>query len=466
MNKEHFEKEIDEINVPVNEVLAAIDNGISKGKKTKRRSRIKLTGTVSSAAAASFLASGLIFGPVSNVLADVPLIGGIYEKYSLQIGQELFESNLVTQLNEKASSNGVDVTVTGAYYDGNVIGITIKADGNSISLDNGGESGPEAGYGFHLFDGEEQTQWSASFTELQQAGEGYTAALEFHNPGIKLPEQFTLPITFTAIGGQKGTWRFDVPVSKIASETISLEAESVSDGGNYSLNLESLIKGKATTILNYKAVFPINGKEDQFNLSVVDNNGNKLIKSSADVLSTETADGAAVKEIRELFSSKIDEQAKYLTVYPEIRKYERDTFRQIKDTPFTIESKRFDYQIRINGITRKNSGLTIDYTIQNIDQKAFDRDIINNFAHFIMLVKTKNIYMDKNGEIDMNETIAHRIRSTETVETDSDTLRFKSTFILNNKNARLSDYAISVPFGTLSLNSPVKMNSIKIDLGK
>ena len=52
--------------------------------------------------------------------------------------------------------------------------------------------------------------------------------------------------------------------------------------------------------------------------------------------------------MRELFTSKIDEDASYLMVYPEIRKYEADTINSLDySIPFQIESNRFDYQITV-----------------------------------------------------------------------------------------------------------------------
>ena len=471
MNKERLYKEISEIEFPENEVLNAINGGIEKGKKDKepkRKSKFKMIGTITSVAASAFLVSGLIFAPMTNVLASVPLIGSIYEKFSLQIGHELLESNLITQLNQEATSNGVDITVTSAYYDGNVIGITFNAEGERVSLDSIGDEGPESGYSFHLFDGVEQNQWSSAMTQLEETGDGYVAAIEFYNPDANLPKDYTLPFTMTSITGVKGNWKFDIPVKQISSETINSDAESKLSGQDYSLKMESVVKGKATTLLNYKATFPLAGEDDELRITVFDNEGNRLSKNHADVLVTEQDAGLVVKEIRELFSSKINEEAKFLTVQPEIIRNEEDTFKSLNQTtPFAVESNRFDYKISINSLKQNGNQLILDYNVLNVDTDAIRKDIIQNFADFIMLIKSEDIQRNENGDLQMGKMLEYRIRSNQTEVMDDGSLHYQSIFNIENlDNFDYRDYSLTVPFGTLSSNEPIEMNPIKVDLNK
>jgi hypothetical protein len=472
VNKEHFHKEISEIEFPKNEVFDAINNGIKKGikeKGPKRKSNLKRIGTFSSVAASAFLASGLIFAPVTNVLASVPIIGTIYEKFSLQIGYELLESNLITQLNKEATSNGVNITITSAYYDGNVIGITFKAQGEKLSLDKIGNKGPETGYNFHLFDGNEQKQWSSSMTQLEKTEDGYVAAIELYNPNANLPENYTLPLTFSYITGVKGIWKFDVPVKQIPSETINTQAKSIlKNDKDYSLQMESIIKGKATTLLKYKTTFPLVGKNDDIYITVYDNEGNRLSKNSADVLSTQHSNGVIVKDIRELFISKIKENTKYITIEPEIRRDEQDTIISLdKSTPFVVDSNRFDYKIQVNNIEQNENQLILDYYVQNVNTKVIRKDITQNFADFIMLIKSDNIHKDENGELDMDKMLEYRIRSNKAKKIEDGNLHFQSIFTIENTNGyNISDFSLTVPFGTLSSNEPIKMEPIKIQLDK
>jgi nitrous oxide reductase len=92
--------------------------------------------------------------------------------------------------------------------------------------------------------------------------------------------------------------------------------------------MESVIRGKVTTIINYQTILPEYGKNDSLDLNVVDDQGNELSKSG---IGPESA----------TFNSKIDKDAKFLMIYPEFSKDEFHTIIPIGATPFKVESNRF-----------------------------------------------------------------------------------------------------------------------------
>ncbi|UOQ50400.1 DUF4179 domain-containing protein [Gracilibacillus caseinilyticus] len=470
MDKERLHREIDEIEVPQSEIYHAIEKGMEEGRKEKvpkRRSKVKFFSAAASIAAVAFLAAGFIFAPISYALSSIPLLGSIYDKVGMQIGEELLESDLVTQLNQKASSKGVDITITSAYYDGNVIGITFNAKGDKLSLDRVGGAGPEAGYGFHLFDGKEQNQWSASMSGLKETEDGYIASIEFYNDDADLLENDTLPLTFTSMTGVKGRWKFDVPVEQIPSETIYSEAATELEGSGYSLQMESIVKGKATTILNYKTTLPLAGKEDELRITVFDNEGNRLSKFHPNVLTTEIKANSVVKKNQEMFSSSISEDATYLTVQPEIVKSDKDIVQTMdQSTPFTVESSRFDYSIKVNSIQQEGDQLILDYHIQNVDTGSIREDVIQYFADFIMIIKSDNVQRDETGELNMMKMLEYRIRSDQATLQEDGNRHFQSIFELKDQDTfDYRNYSIEVPFGTLSENEePIKMEPMKVEL--
>ena len=83
MQKNLFDSSAVDIEIPKEEMMRAIDRGIERGEKyrnrNKRTSILKRTSFFTSAAAALLLTTGFVFSPVTNVLAQVPLLGGIYE---------------------------------------------------------------------------------------------------------------------------------------------------------------------------------------------------------------------------------------------------------------------------------------------------------------------------------------------------------------------------------------------------
>lgn len=468
MNKEWLDKQIGEIDVPKDEIYSAITKGISAGKKAKykKKKRIRLGVFVTSAAASIVLASGFLFAPITNVLANVPILGSIYENFTSPVGYELFSNNLVTSLNENSTSNNVDITITSAYYDGNVIGITFKAQGKNLSIEHIDEGKrPASGYSYHLFDGLENKQWSSGATQLEETEDGFVGAVEFFNPSAQIPANFTLPIVFTSMADVKGTWKFDIPVEQIPFEKIPVASKSASTDGEYAFKMNSIIKGKATTMFEYNTSVPAIGKDDVFEIAIFDNNKNWLSKSHANVLNSNTENGIVEKSVRELFTSKIKEDASYLMVYPEVRRYEEDTIHSLSNsTPFQIKSNRFDYEINVTSIETKNDKMTVDYMIQNVSTD-FRKDIVQNFADFIKIIKTDDIKADEHGELLHDQMLEFSMRSDQAKLINADELHFQSTFIIENlEGLNTNDYSLMVPFGTLSSNDPIKLEPIKIDL--
>lgn len=331
MGKEWFDRKHEEL--PRDEIMNAIQDGMNAGRKIKRRNKVKsgmkLSAWVTGTAASVVLASGFVFSPVNTVLADVPLIGKLYEQLNLEIGKELAGSHLVTELNEKATSNGVDVTVTSAFYDGNVIGVTIKAEGDGLSLDAmDKEHSPEAGY---TFSGSDQEQLPGTRTGLEKVKDGsYVAAMEFELRGEELPKNYTLPLTFNLIANKKGTWKFDIPVIQLPVEEIKLDATASSDDGAHKIELTSLTIGKATATLKYTSKHIEDGINESVNMKVLDDKGRRVsIRGDGEIEVNESQD-LIIKQ-GETTMGKIDDDVKYLMVYPEVvSKNERINIEPIK----------------------------------------------------------------------------------------------------------------------------------------
>lgn len=308
MSKDWFNEQIEKIEVPRDDVYWAIHKGIELGRKEKKKKKwlsgLRKTSFITSSAASILLVSGLIFSPVSQVLASVPIIGGLYDNFNSGMGKELTATQLVTELNEKATSNGIDVTLTSAFYDGYVIGFTFKANGEDISVNSNQDIGPEAGYSYHLFDGIDNKQWGGTTEGLTKKGNSYIGAFSLEYPEKELPKELTIPLVFTHIGGKDGEWKFNVPVQQIPVNEIESNTITSSTDGTYTFQMESLIRGEATTIINYHTTIPEFVSKDIFHLKVVDDHGNELSSSG-------------VNSQIATFSEKVDEDAKYLMIYPE-----------------------------------------------------------------------------------------------------------------------------------------------------
>ncbi|MGG4488203.1 DUF4179 domain-containing protein [Metabacillus idriensis] len=447
MDKKWFENQMAEIELPEDEVFAAVSRGIMAGKEQKRkksRYSVKSAALFSAAAASILLASGFIFSPVTNVLASVPLLGSIYENFSLSIGKELATADLVTELNEKAASNGVSITLTSVFFDGNVVGVTFKAEGDSLPEKwEEGPNDPASGYGYYLFNGSEAEQWPGSHSGIVKTKDGYIGSMEFYYQGKELPADFTLPLTFESMAGQKGEWKFDVPVKRIPSEKAAVNAESKI--GDEKLVIHSVTKGKATTLLEYETV--LSDEHDSVSFRVKDGQGNELPLSHGDVIHSEARNGKVYTVQRYLFSAGLSDETEYLMVYPEIERDEPRTLAPVVSAPFTAESKRFGYELQVEKVTEKNNRVVLDYRIKHVNGADYKQDILQNFADSISLQKEDTFIYGNNAKL-----------------IDPESLHFQSYFNVA-ADVDLDDYSLSVPFGVLSMNGePVKLPPVKVEL--
>ncbi|MGM7700421.1 DUF4179 domain-containing protein [Pseudalkalibacillus sp. Hm43] len=466
MNKDWFEKETEKIEVSKDDVFQAISNGMKDGRRLKKRKKaFKLSAVFSSAAASLVLASGFLFAPMNHALAQVPLLGSIYEH--LSVGSELFASDLVTELDEKATSKGVDVTITNAYYDGNVIGVTFEAKGDKLTIENMDLGNrPAAGYSYHIFDGKDRNQWSASSTQLKETNDGtFIGAIEFYNDKKELPEEFTLPLTFTHMADVFGKWKFEVPVKQIPAEKLEVAGTSTFEDGAYELSVNTITKGKATTLIEYQVKKPKDGKLDYMNLTVTDDQKQRLMKSNVNPIERQFVDGNWIVTYRELFTSKIDEEADFLMIAPKLHLDEQEIFQSLNTSvPFQVQSERFDTSITVNEVKMDEDELVFNYTLNNKD--SLKKNTLQNFATRIKIVPTAEITFDEYGYIaDKNDLLGHATWEQTSEIVDKEKMQFQTRIPINNpKSFDMKDYSLMVPFGALTINNAIKLDPVKIEL--
>lgn len=244
----------DAIVVPKEEVVHAIQQGITKGKKVKNyrknKSITKKLSIFGSVAAATVLASGLIIAPIGNVLAQVPFVGDYYQKLQMPIGEQMSSEQLITEINESVTNNDVTMTITSAFYDGHLLGITFKATGENLTGQIGGNNGPESGYSFDLFtQGDDTDGFGGTMAPLVKEGDAYIGAIIFENDQVK--NLTALPITFTYITGVFGEWKFNVPIEALPSEILTLQQTSTSNNQDYVVQFTDAVINKASVIVYF-----------------------------------------------------------------------------------------------------------------------------------------------------------------------------------------------------------------------
>jgi hypothetical protein len=456
--------------LPRDEIMNAIQNGMNAGRKMKRRNKVKsgvkLSAWVSGTAASVVLASGFVFSPVNTVLADVPLIGKLYEQLNLEIGKELASSNLVTGINEKATSNGVDVTVTSAFYDGNIIGVTIKAEGEDLSLEAmDKEHSPEMGYSLA---GSDQEQLPGTRTVLNKVKEGsYVAAMEFELPGKKLPKNYTLPLTFNIMANKKGTWKFDIPVTQLPVKKIKLNATGASTkDGEHKMELTSLSIGKATASLEFITAHPVDGIEERVNLKVLDDQGRRVQHRGGGRAEINQNETVVTKQI-ETHLGKIEDDTEYLMVYPEVVRKEIPSTEPLNQSfPFEVNSLNGDFKAVVRNVEKKGKELVIDYEIVTNNNTKIKEEWYQQFADGINLIQTSKVIKTDDMQLQYNLLSANPgsflvMNKTKRLEKD----HFRTTFNLDRvKNFNINEYSLMLPFGNLAKDERIKLEPIKVQI--
>lgn len=280
MKKDLLNSYIQDIEVPTEEIIIAIDKGIKQGEKhrsNKKRTTILKRGSLFASIAASLLlVSGFVLSPVTNVLAQVPIIGGLYEKYQMHIGQELASEQLITELNEVVEDNGVKMGITSIFYDGQYVGLTFKVTGENLSNTIGGHNAPESGYTYEMFDRtDETTWWGGTKGALIKDGDGYSGAMILENPSTSAADSLTLPITFTHIAGVQGEWAFNLSVNKLPSKEMKIAQTLSSLNNEYSLEIKELIIGQTNALLSYELLNTAGIEGEQLSFNIVDDKGEK-----------------------------------------------------------------------------------------------------------------------------------------------------------------------------------------------
>ncbi|MCM3664512.1 DUF4179 domain-containing protein [Mesobacillus subterraneus] len=295
MEKKMFHESVGQIEVPEEDVVKAIQAGIRKGSRMKpKRKPLFKTAAVSAAAAALFLSSGFLFPSMAKVMAEIPLLAKLYEHD--KVAENLASQQLITELNEKTTYDGIDVTVIEAYYDGAIIGVTFDVRGDV-------KGDQDEIYAFYeIFDRDPNIEETMELVKLVPDGEGYKGHIQLSYPRSELPAEMKLPLNFLGIGeiddswkDEQGKWNFDVPILQLPYETITLGLAT--ELGPHKVTLEKLITGKSSTAIEYTLTYPEGGQRVM--LDLFDSKGKQIIGGTSDAkLEKKTENGIVIEKRR------------------------------------------------------------------------------------------------------------------------------------------------------------------------
>lgn len=451
MEKKSLREVYEKIEVPKDGILDAIKAGKERANNPKNKvSRRKIIWPTV-AAATIIVTSSFVSPSLSHVMAKVPLLGDVYGAFNDLVGRSLQSQDLITELNQTYSSKGVDVTITNAYYDGAVIGVTFSVKGNVRAEGDGRIEGL-----YEIFDGKGGISDSKEIVYMEPTESGYIGHIQLSYPKTELPPETSFPFEFKRIGEKEGSWRFDVPINQLPYKTVIVDKGTKDEDAEIHVHFDSIIEGKASTAINYTATFPIQGKHDQVRLEAYDDQGREINISTDGIdLDTITENNKIVLKGRSIIPQSLKGDTNYIVVQPKVALSEPDYFIELNDaTPIEINAARQDFVVGVENVSIKNKAVTLDFQINNGNYMSQDFSFYSDFArNDITLVKEseKDIY---------KEEVKH---SVEVINKDN--LRFRSIFDISKiRNFNLNDYVIRINMSSLSSNIPVELEEVKIDL--
>ena len=126
MNGDKFSKSIDNINVPVEKLLAREKAAIFQAKKKRKLGRTtKRSLLVACVLCMSLLSSGFVSTGMAEALSNIPILEPIYKDFRDIAADKIEHDQLATVINRQDRQNGLTMTVKEVAYDGNRLMVSI-----------------------------------------------------------------------------------------------------------------------------------------------------------------------------------------------------------------------------------------------------------------------------------------------------------------------------------------------------
>lgn len=469
MDNKEVKSAIAKIVVPKEKVFGAIDKGLKmsgQGRKIKKKKVL-----AGSAAAAALLgitiASGFVNPTMNKVLANTPLIGGIFQEFNDSMGVELANQDAVTELNQSLTKNGVTVKLTNAYFDGNVVSITGFVDED---VDKGHNEKGEVSFdmNFEHNKGDNDPWFNGKSTDIRKVKGGYNFQWKMEYPYKTFKENSTLPITIHNINGIKGEWNFDIPIQQEKNSTLVIDQEQGYPDDDFKIRIKEVLTAKASSSLIYETVEKY--KEDEiYILKAIDNKG-KVYRFGNGTSLEEAALEDGYHSTARTKMTKLNSNTTSLTFYPQLSVADPKVQQLLDKKSFTLKSKRLNLGLQVNDVTQKGEKLVIDYQLTGIPKnlsKGKLEIIYHNLKYLFWLVDKE--YLIKIDPENSWPPKNHGIHLNKVKMIDKETAHFQSTFDLNGEerieNFKLENTMLLFDFSSLVPAKELKPFTVVLPVG-
>ncbi|WP_330501718.1 DUF4179 domain-containing protein [Peribacillus frigoritolerans] len=460
MDNKEVKSAIEKIVVPKEKVFGAIDKGLKmsgQGRKIKKKK--VLAGSSAAAALLGItIASGFVNPTMNKVLANTPLIGGIFQEFNDSMGVELANQDAVTELNQSLTKNGVTIKLTSAYFDGNVVSITGFVDED---VEKGHNEKGEVSFdmNFEHNKGDNDPWLNGKSTDIRKVKGGYNFQWKMEYPYKSFKENSTLPITIHNINGIKGEWNFDIPIQQEKNSTLVIDQEQGYPDDEVKIRIKEILTAKASSSLVYETVEKYK-RDDIIILKAVDDKGNVYRFGNQTVLEdSEQEDGYQSTMRREM--TKLNSDITSLTFYPQLSATDPKVQQLLNIKSFTLKSTRFNLGLQVNDVTQKGEKLVIDYQLTGLPKnlsKGKLETINHNLKYLFWLVDKE--YLTKIDPENPWPPKNHGIPFNKVKVIDKETAHFLSIFDLNGEE-RIENFKLENTMLLFDFSSFVPAKELK-----
>ncbi|PAL01834.1 hypothetical protein B8W99_27825 [Peribacillus simplex] len=469
MDNKEVKSAIEKIVVPKEKVFSAIDQGLKmsgQGRKIKKKK--VLAGSSAAAALLGItIASGFINPTMNKVLANTPLIGGIFQEFNDSMGVELANQDAVTELNQSLTKNGVTVKLTSAYFDGNVVSITGFVDED---VEKGHNEKGEVSFdmNFEHNKGDNDPWLNGKSTDIRKVKGGYNFQWKMEYPYKSFQENSTLPITIHNINGIKGEWNFDIPIKQEKNSTLAINQEQGYPEDEVKIRIKEILTARASSSLIYETVEKY--KDDEvYILKAIDNKG-KVYRFGNGTSLEEAALEDGYHSTARTKMTKLNSNTTSLTFYPQLSFADPKVHQVLDKKSFTLESKRLSLGLQVNDVIQKGEKLVIDYQLTGLPKnlsKGKLEIIYHNLKYIFWLVDKE--YLIKIDPENSWPPKNHGIHLNKVKMIDKETAHFQSTFDLNGEerieNFKLENTMLLFDFSNLVPAKELKPFTVVLPVG-
>ena len=461
MDNKDWLKEVGKIEVPKDEVFHAICKGMARAERPGRKRRL-IGITAAIVVLSATLASGFVNPTMNQVMAKAPIIGDLYKKFDDDLGVRLAEKDLVSNLNETITKNGVTVTLNSAYFDGvnvSVVGeVYHKGSWPSNEAD-------EIGFDMNFEDyrGDNDPWLNGMSDGFQQIQDGFEFQWQISYPYEEIKENMKLPITIHSINGIQGEWRFNIPIEQRDYDRIPVNHSETYEDRSWVIETKEIINAQETGALIYQT--SSTKQMDRVEIyKAVDNQGNELFRYNNETVLSEEI-GNQLNRILRVPMNKVGGNIESITFYPQVTIGEPEVGGEISKQNLLLKSTRSELAIKIDKVIEEGNKLILDYTLQGWPEKISNHDweiLVNNLAYSFTIIDK-----DYTDDEDFPFVEGHSLNRNTVKVIDKDQLQFQSEFSLTREqdiqNFHLEKTKVLFDFNSYLKRVELEPFTVKLD---